>query len=82
MSIKIPGDAPSWLRDFARSIQNERREIFTFPPRVPGFEVANLPDPAKYTQGLIYVSDETGGATMAFSDGTNWRRVQDRNVVS
>ena len=30
----------------------------------------------------IYVSDETGGATLAFHDGTNWRRVQDRAVVS
>lgn len=31
---------------------------------------------------LIYVSNETGGGTVAFSDGANWRRVQDRNVVS
>jgi len=31
---------------------------------------------------VIYVSNETGGATLAFSDGTNWRRVQDRAVVS
>ena len=30
----------------------------------------------------IYVSDETGGAVLAFSDGTNWRRVTDRAVVS
>lgn len=32
--------------------------------------------------GLIYVSDEAGGAVLAFSDGTNWRRVTDRAVVS
>ena len=31
---------------------------------------------------MIFVSDETGGATMAFYDGTNWRRLQDRAVVS
>ncbi len=31
---------------------------------------------------LIYVTNETGGATVAFSDGTNWRRVQDRAIVS
>ena len=31
---------------------------------------------------MIFVSDETGGATMAFYDGTNWRRVQDRAVIS
>lgn len=31
---------------------------------------------------MIYVSDETGGAVPAFADGTNWRRVTDRAVVS
>ena len=44
------------------------------------FTVATLP--SQVAGGLIYVSDETGGATMAFSDGTNWRRVQDRAVVA
>ena len=31
---------------------------------------------------LIYVTDEAGGAVPAFSDGTNWRRVTDRAIVS
>ena len=31
---------------------------------------------------LIYISDEADGATPAFADGTNWRRVADRAVVS
>lgn len=31
---------------------------------------------------LIFVTDDTGGATPAFSDGTNWRRTADRNVIS
>ena len=44
------------------------------------FAVASLP--TAVAGGFIYVSDETGGATMAFSDGTNWRRVQDRAIVS
>lgn len=43
--------------------------------------VATLPS-ASTAGGMIYVSDETGGGTMAFSDGTNWRRVQDRAIVS
>jgi len=52
------------------------------------FTVVDLPDPASYdpdTTGraaYVYVSDESGGSTIAFSDGTNWRRVQDRNIVS
>ena len=31
---------------------------------------------------MIYVSDEAGGAVPAFSDGTNWRRVTDRAIIS
>ena len=34
------------------------------------------------TGDMIFVSDETGGATMAFYDGTNWRRIQDRAIIS
>lgn len=54
----------------------------TGPVRLATFTVATVPDATVYTQGLIYVSDEAGGATVAFSDGTNWRRVQDRAVIS
>lgn len=52
------------------------------PSPVPIYTVATLPAVATYTASLIYVSDETGGPTMAFSDGTNWRRVQDYAIVS
>ena len=31
---------------------------------------------------MIFVSNESGGATMAFYDGTNWRRIQDRAIIS
>ena len=31
---------------------------------------------------MIFVSNESGGATMAFYDGSNWRRVQDRAIIS
>jgi len=46
------------------------------------YTVITVPTAASWLGGLIYVTDETGGATVAFSDGTNWRRVQDRVVVS
>lgn len=46
------------------------------------YTVTTLPDAATWLRGLIYVSNEAGGATVAFSDGTNWRRVQDRAIVS
>jgi hypothetical protein len=46
------------------------------------YTVSTLPSVSTYAGSMIYVSNETGGATIAFSDGTNWRRVQDRNIVS
>lgn len=66
------------LSDIERQFQ---RKYDIYGP-LPTFEVGSLPSPSDYLRGLIYVSDETGGATVAFSDGTNWRRVQDRAVVS
>lgn len=41
-----------------------------------------LPDAVKYVNGMIIVSNDVGGLTPAFSDGTNWRRVADRNIIS
>ena len=54
----------------------------TGPVVLDTYTVATVPDATLYTQGLIYVSDEVGGATPAFSDGTNWRRTSDRATVS
>lgn len=45
------------------------------------YTVSTLPS-ASIAGGMIYVSNESGGAVMAFSDGTNWRRVTDRAIVS
>lgn len=46
------------------------------------FTVATLPSASAYPRGVIYVSNEAGGATIAFSNGTNWLRCQDRAIVS
>jgi hypothetical protein len=47
------------------------------------FSVAGLPGASANTTGrMIYVVNEVSGAVPAFSDGTNWRRVTDRNIVS
>lgn len=58
----------------------------TFPMTAPllNFEVtvATLPDATIWEGATIYVSDETGGSIIAFSDGTNWRRLTDRAIVS
>lgn len=44
--------------------------------------VGNLPTASANTGAIMYCSNETGGATLVFSDGTNWRRVQDRAVAA
>lgn len=47
------------------------------------YTVAGVPSASTAGAGaMIYVSNETGGGVLAFSDGTNWRRSTDRAVVS
>lgn len=45
------------------------------------FTVSTLPS-AAVAGKLIFVTDESGGAVPAFSDGTNWLRITDRAIVS
>jgi hypothetical protein len=54
----------------------------TAPEQLPTYTVSTLPVAATYPRGLIYVSNESGGAIPAFSDGLVWRRCTDRAVVS
>lgn len=51
------------------------------PLGVASYTVAAVPA-ASVPGRIIYVSDEAGGATLAFSDGTQWRRVTDRAVIA
>jgi len=46
------------------------------------YTVATVPSVSTYDDGIIMISDETGGTVPAFSDGTNWRRVTDRAIIS
>jgi hypothetical protein len=52
-------------------------------PKVPTFTVALLPSAATAGAGaLAYAGDASGGAILAFSDGTSWLRCDTRAVVS
>lgn len=50
------------------------------PLTLASYTVATVPTGA--AGQMIFVTDETGGATPAFHDGTNWRRTADRAIVS
>lgn len=50
-------------------------------PTLTSYTVVTLPSAATAAQ-MIYVSNETGGAVLAFSNGVNWLRVTDRAVVA
>jgi hypothetical protein len=44
--------------------------------------VAEVPPVSRWQGHMIIVTDESGGYVPAFCDGTNWRRVTDRAIIS
>ena len=71
------GGASNRIRIDANSV------AFGLPTKLPSYTVATAPSAATVgAGGMIYVSDESGGAVPAFSDGTDWRRATDRAVIS
>lgn len=53
------------------------------PVRVKAYPLSLAPAAAASGAGaIIFISDESGGPVLAFSDGSAWRRVTDRAVVS
>lgn len=52
------------------------------PVRVKSYTVATLPAASAGSGQIVLVSNESGGSVLAFSDGSSWRRVTDRVVVS
>lgn len=95
-NLKIKTDPPpnqllsyesfGWRKWFEGLFQRLGNEAFG----IPGYSVATIPNPANWGSNvvtepfsaIIYVYNEAGGAVLAFSDGTNWRRVTDRAIVS
>ena len=49
-------------------------------PQLPSYTVATLP--STVAGDLSLCTDETGGSTVVFYDGSNWRRMADRAVAS
>lgn len=73
-SLGGSGNVDTFSRAIASAFSSEPHEL-------PSFLKTALP--AVVPAGrLIYVSDATGGAVPAFSDGVNWLRVTDRTVIN
>ena len=71
-----PRDIPhSWFQDLAM-------KVGSLPFPLKSYVVAGVPAASDFEGHIVYISDETGGKTIAFSDGVNWRRVQDRAIIS
>jgi hypothetical protein len=68
---------PQGLLNTVRDIASWCRQAV----EIEEYTVTTLPDPSQKTT-IIYVRNEAGGAVPAFNDGTNWRRVTDRAIVS
>lgn len=78
--LRSQSDSSEWLSMLDRRVGDG-------PFLIRGYTIAGLPPASEWGStddftSIIYVLDETGGPTLAFSDGTNWRRVQDRAIVS
>lgn len=78
--------ANSTVRIWASGVQalsaSSNRVEFATPVRLQQYAVAALPSAATSGAGaLAYVTNESGGAVVAFSDGSIWRRMTDRAPV-
>jgi hypothetical protein len=85
-----PAIAPLWGVAMMRDLVAWVWALAKQPARLPSYRAADLPNAADWysaalregRSAMIFVSDETGGPVPAFTDGVNWRRVTDRNIVS
>lgn len=50
--------------------------------RMRSVALADLPSALTAAPALLYVRDAAGGGIPCFSDGTNWRRVDNREIVA
>lgn len=79
MSLRLRNDAPAWARDLV----NQLNQVFVrianplSPTRLVRYgAVTDLPPPSQWEDCIVRVADVGSGVQgLAYSDGTNWRRV-------
>lgn len=75
------GFAVPRFQEFLDDLQRELNDnLLGAQVNLTSYLVQNLPEVTP-TPGLIFVSDAAGGSIPAFSDGSNWRRVDDRTII-
>jgi hypothetical protein len=79
---RASAEAPSWATRLVQDIVSWVEAKLAGPHALPVYAKAKLPDPTRWRGGMIMVSDDVGGFTPAFCDGSDWRRTADRNVIS
>ncbi len=70
-------------KSYSDNVPTKGSEVLTslYDIQMPSYTVSGVPS-ASVAGRMIYVTNETGGPVPAFSDGTNWRRVTDRSIIS
>jgi hypothetical protein len=83
LHLKVSADGASWSDALVVSSGAGSRVAVDGALKVKSFLKAGLPAASGQGAGaIVFVSDEIGGATLAFSDGSSWRRCADLAVVS
>lgn len=80
--ISVPAGATPEIVAALKAVEDFIFARETAPQHVPVFTVSNLPLAEDWTECVIGVSDESGGYTLAQSDGSDWLRVKDGAVVT
>lgn len=75
------GKANQPFQVFLDDLESGLNQVVGAQVTLTSYTVATLP-PVISAPGMIFVSNESGGSVMAFSDGISWRRCTDRAIVS
>jgi hypothetical protein len=80
----IPGEqAPNNFMNWIHRLTNDWVKYFD--SVVPETLTNNIARPSAVDVGagkILYISDLGEGGTMAFSDGTNWRKISDNSIIN
>lgn len=66
---------------FLDDLESRLNQLVGAQVTLTSYTVGTLP-PVISAPGMIFVSNESGGSVLAFSDGASWRRCTDRAIVS